>query len=44
MIDAGLSGYHVGDVTVSAGSAGIGPYSPVARRLLLPTGLMYPGV
>lgn len=44
MIDVGLSGYHVGDVTVNIESAGIGPYSPVARRLLLPTGLMYPGV
>lgn len=38
----GLSGYHVGDVSVSMGSGG-GAYSPQARRLLLPTGLLNRG-
>lgn len=42
--DAGLTGYHVGDVTVSMSSGGAQSFSPRARQLLLPTGLLYRGV
>lgn len=44
LIDAGLSGYHIGDVTVSAGQGGMEPYSPRARDCLLPTGFLNRGV
>lgn len=41
----GLSGYSVGDVSVSMGNGSGGTvYSPQARRLLLPTGLLNRGV
>lgn len=42
--NAGLTGYHVGDVTVSMAGGGDRTYSPQARRLLMPTGLLYRGV